>query len=351
MVRDAQFWLRIAVALFLCLVVYYVPWLVVPFVLALFLTLLLRPLVNGIMRGVGRLGWKWFPVDLAIIIAFLVFILVMVLIVNRIMVPFLTEFQLFLAQVPQMTDQAIAVAGSLQNQWMEWIPADVQVMIKDLAIKTGNYLVEIAKTGVFAVLQFTSTLVELIVVPIISFYMLKSGGKFKRVFVGLFPVRYQAHLTKVIEEMDFTLSAYVKGQLLMCCLIAILVFLGMWFFGVPYPLVIALLAGIVELVPIVGPIIGAIPAVLLGATVSFSLAVKVLIFYIVVQQFEGHLLMPNLMGNVINIHPVTIIAGVLIGSATLGVFGMMLAVPVLSVLKVCGRHLWYYNKYRDLAKI
>lgn len=349
-VKEAQFWLRILVAAFLCLIVYIVPWVIVPFLLAMFLTLLLRPVVRLIMSGTDKLGWKWFPIDIAIILSFILFIMVMVLLINIIVVPFIGEFQLFLVQLPDMVDQMTVLLVRFQREWLDFVPDDFQAMINDLAIKAGNYLVEAAKTGLFAIWNFTSTLVELIVVPIIAFYMLKTGMKFKQAFVSLFPTRYRNHLMKVIQEMDFTLSMYIRGQLLMCCLIAGMVFIGMWFLGVPYPLVIALLAGLVELIPIVGPIIGAIPAILLGGSVSFSLAVKVLIFYIIVQQAEGHLIMPNLMGNVIDIHPVTIIAGVLIGGALFGIFGMMLAVPVLSVLKVAGKHLWYYNKYRDLAK-
>ncbi len=349
--KDSQFWLRIAVVAFLCMIIYFVPWVVVPFILALFLTLLLRPVVAGIMTGADKLGWKWFPVDLAIVLSFLIFILVMVLLINSIVVPFLDQFQLFVSQLPEMTNQVTTMFANLQSQWLAFIPPDAKGVINDLAVKAGNYLVDVAKTGIFAIWSFASKLVELIVVPIIAFYMLKSGSRFKKAFAKLFPGRYQNHILTVIQEMDFMLSAYVRGQLLMCCLMAGMVFVGMWFMDVPYPLVIALLAGIVELVPIVGPIIGAIPAVLLGATVSFSLAVKVLVFYIIVQQMEGHLIMPNLMGNVIEIHPVTIIAGVLIGSASIGIFGMMLAVPVLSIFKVISKHMWYYNKYRELAKV
>lgn len=351
MKKASQFWLRIAVVAFLCLIVYFVPWVIVPFVLALFLALLLRPVVNTIMKLADRMKWRWLPIDGAIIVSFLIFIFAVVLIINSIVVPFIHEFQLFVVQLPAMTDQVMAVIDRIQSDWVSFVPDDAKTMLNDLAVKAGNYLVEVAKNGVFAIWSFTSTLIELIVVPIIAFYMLKAGGTFKRVFVGLFPESYRAHMMNVIEEMDYTLSAYIRGQLLMCCIIAAMVFVGMWALGVPYPLVIALLAGIVELIPIVGPIIGAIPALLLGASVSFSLAIKVLIFYVVVQQLEGHLIMPNLMGNVINIHPVTIIAGVLIGSALFGVFGMMMAVPLLSVLKVAGRHLWYYDKYKNLAQI
>ena len=82
----------------------------------------------------------------------------------------------------------------------------------------------------------------------------------------------------------------------MSCIIATLTFLGMWAMGVPYPMVIGLLAAITEWIPIVGPIVGAVPAILLSATVSLSLPIKVIIFYIVIQQIDSHLIMPQVMG-------------------------------------------------------
>ena len=333
--RDAQFWLRIVLVTAVALTVYYVPWIVVPFLIGLFLCLILRPLVDFQMKMAEKLRWRRFPIDIAIIIAFLVFIAVMTILARSIFVPFWHQFEGFVLQIPSLTSQLLETT---------------QEMINDSLVRAGNYLIDVAKNGIFAVIAFTGTLVELVVVPIITFYMLKAGSTFKRIFAGLFPMEYRQHIMDLVQETDHILSAYIRGQLILCVAIASMVFVGMWWLEVPYPLVIALLAGIVELVPIVGPIVGAIPALLLALTISGALAVKVLIFYIVVQQFDGHILMPKLMGNVIEIHPVAIIAGVLLGSAVLGVFGMMLAVPTLAVLKVITKHMWYYNKYREIAR-
>lgn len=99
-----------------------------------------------------------------------------------------------------------------------------------------------------------------------------------RSFIRLYPVEYRLQLDVLFNEIQRVLSCYIRGQLLMSCIIATLTFLGMWIMGVPYPMVIGLIAAITEWIPIVGPIVGAIPAVLLGATVDLSLAIKVIIF-------------------------------------------------------------------------
>lgn len=153
----------------------------------------------------------------------------------------------------------------------------------------------------------------------------------------------------LFNEIQHVLSSYIRGQLTMSCIIATLTFCGMWIMGVPYPMVIGLLAAVTEWIPIVGPIVGAIPAILLGATVSLPLAVKVLIFYIVIQQIDSHIIMPQVMGAVISLHPVVIIIALLIGGTLFGIAGMVLTVPVTAVLQILCRHLWFYNTYKTKA--
>ena len=178
---------------------------------------------------------------------------------------------------------------------------------------------------------------------------MKDGGRMVRSFVNIYPEHYRPQLAVVFDEIHTVLSRYIRGQLLMSCIIATLTFLGMWAMGVPYPMVIGLIAAITEWVPIVGPIVGAIPAILLGATVDLTLSVKVLVFYVIIQQIDSHLIMPQVMGAVISLHPVVIVIALLIGGTLFGVAGMILTVPVTAVLQILCKHLWFYNTYKEKA--
>ena len=153
---------------------------------------------------------------------------------------------------------------------------------------------------------------------------------------------------ELFKEIHFVLNAYIRGQLLLSTLMAVVVFIGMWTLNIPYPLVIGLLAGIVEMVPLIGPIIGAIPPVLLGLLQGTTVMLQVIFFYIIVQQVDGHFVMPKLMGSIINVHPVAIIAGVLIGGKIFGVLGMMIAVPLVAVLQILLKHMWFYDRYKKV---
>lgn len=170
---------------------------------------------------------------------------------------------------------------------------------------------------------------------------MKDGGHMVKIFVDIFPESYRSHLAGLFQEIQHVLSRYIRGQILMSGIIATLTFLGMWAMGVPYPMVIGLLAAITEWIPIVGPIVGAVPAILLSATVSLSLPLKVIIFYIVIQQIDSHLIMPQVMGAVISLHPVVIVIALLIGGTLFGVAGMILTVPVTAVLQILCKHLWF----------
>lgn len=226
------------------------------------------------------------------------------------------------------------------------LPPEAKALLARVLQDIGEYTLKIASFSLSAIFTFASTVVELIVVPFITFYMMKKGGYFVNAFIHIFPDRFHNHLEQLFREIHFVLNAYIRGQLLLSTLMAVVVFIGMWTLDIPYPLVIGLLAGIVEMIPLIGPIIGAIPPVLLGLLQGTAVMLQVIVFYVIVQQVDGHFVMPKLMGSIINVHPVAIIAGVLIGGKIFGVLGMMIAVPLVAVLQILLKHMWFYDRYK-----
>lgn len=347
--KDPEFWLRIAVVVFLTALVVIAPSILFPFGLSLILALLLHPLAETIQKTVEKLGWKRMPFDLSIILSFIVFLIVLSGVIIYIFVPFVNEFRQFIANIPSMVQDLQNTLPRLERFYsIDVMPPEIRRVAENLMAQIGNYTVRLAQFSLSAIFSFASTMIELIVVPFITFYMIKKGSVFCDVFISLFPERYHNHLYNLFTEIHFVLSAYVRGQLMLSTLMAAVIFLGMLFFNIPYPLVIALLAGVVEMIPVMGPIIGAVPPVLLALVQSTGLAVQVIVFYVFVQQLDGHLVMPKLMGHIIRIHPVAIIAAVLLGGHLYGVVGMMIAVPVLSVLQILLRHMWFYDRYRNM---
>ena len=125
-------------------------------------------------------------------------------------------------------------------------------IINDAFAKVSNYGIDGITNLLQSVFVIAGTVVEFFVVPIITFYFMKDGSRMVRTFVGIFPAGYRDHLASLFLEIQHVLSRYIRGQILMSCIIAVLTFIGMWVLGVPYPMVIALLAAITEWIPIVG---------------------------------------------------------------------------------------------------
>lgn len=348
--KESQFWLRVVLGVLaagLFLMVHAIYW---PVVISLILTFIMMPIRDVVLRVFLHLTKRHLPVDVAILVSFVVVIFILGTMTNIVLKPLLIQVNLLTENFNEIVGQMADLVFQLENEQTQlYIPEHVKTIINDAFVKASNYGVEGVSNLIRSVFYIAGTVVEFFVVPFITFYFMKDGSRLVQGFVRIFPDDYQGQLTTVFHEVQHVLSRYIRGQLLMSCIIATLTFCGMWALGVPYPMVIGVLAAITEWIPIIGPIVGAIPAILLGATVDLSLAVKVLIFYVIVQQIDSHLIMPQVMGAVISIHPVVIIIAILIGGTLFGVAGMILTVPLTAVLQIISKHLWFYNTYKEKA--
>ena len=130
------------------------------------------------------------------------------------------------------------------------------------------------------------------------------------------------------------MSAWLGGQLLLGGIIGLTSAVGLWLLGIPFFYVLALISGIGELIPVIGPILSAIPAIAVAATVSLNKVLLVIVFFVLQQQFENHVLVPKVMSRQVGVSAVTVIVALLIGAKLLGIVGAILAVPTAAILQV-----------------
>jgi predicted PurR-regulated permease PerM len=174
----------------------------------------------------------------------------------------------------------------------------------------------------------------LVTILILTFYMLVESDTIFRRFVRLFPVEQRLRVATVSSDISMKVSAWLGGQLLLGAIIGVTATVGLWLIGVPYYFVLGLIAGIGELIPMVGPLLSAIPAIVVALTVSPGLALATAVFFLAQQQFENHLLVPKLMERQVGVSAVTVIVALLIGGSLLGIVGALLAVPTAAALQV-----------------
>ena len=181
------------------------------------------------------------------------------------------------------------------------------------------------------------------VIPVLVFYYIKDLQLLKKFFAKFIPRKNRDRVGKMIHAIDEGLGGYIRGQLIVCLFVALATLLVFKWLDVPYALLLALLLGLTNLIPYFGPIIGAIPAVMIAYTTSGQLVFYVIIWILIIQIVEGNLLSPYIVGKSINIHPIAIIFVLLLGGELFGIAGMILAVPVLTILKVIVSHFPNFN--------
>jgi len=189
-------------------------------------------------------------------------------------------------------------------------------------------------TVVGAVWGFIGGIFGVVTILILSFYMLSESRQIVRAFVRIFPRAERSRVQDACHRVTTKVSAWLGGQLLLAGIIGTSAAIGLWLLGVPYFYVLALIAAIGEMIPVVGPFLSAIPAVVVALSVSPGLALAVAGFFFMQQQLENHILVPRVMSRQVGVSPVIVIVALLIGGSLLGIVGAILAVPTAAILQV-----------------
>jgi predicted PurR-regulated permease PerM len=245
-----------------------------------------------------------------------------------------------LVLVPPLAEQAqelwTALPGMIQRgqQWL----MERGLLGRQLTIREAVEQTPVNTDAVGAVFSAIGAVLGgvlgVLTVLIVTFYLLVDAHNILRTFLRLFAPSDRPRVHEACRRVATKVSAWLGGQLLLAAIIGSTAALGLWLMGVPYFYVLALVAGVGEMIPVVGPLLAAIPAILVALTVSPALALGVAIFYVVQQQFENHILVPKVMERQVGVSATIVIVALLLGASLLGVVGAILAVPTAAILQV-----------------
>jgi predicted PurR-regulated permease PerM len=249
-------------------------------------------------------------------------------------------------QVGDMISRAPTYSQSLltwEHGWSKYyermrMPPELRQAIDQAVLEAGNAAFESARGLVLKGVNAVSDLPWLILIPILAFFFLKDAKTIRRTIVIALPHRVQLRGHRLFEEMNATLAAYVRAQLLACVVVGVLCGLGFAVLGIPYPVLLGVLAAILEFIPLVGPFLLASLAALVGALHAPVLALWAFAFLGTLRVVEDYVIYPRLIRRGISLHPLAVIVAVLAGAGLAGVAGMFLAVPVVAVASVAFRH-------------
>ncbi len=308
-----------------------------PLVLAGAVLYLLSPLVDRLQQ------WR---IHRAIgsCLAYLLFAGLLVL-VGFIVVPVISDqFAEFADRLPEITDDvsvflvdlgdrlgfSLGEAAPLDNvqQWL------ADFFDQDRVEQMLGQLGEFARTGF-------EVMVVLALGPVLAFYILVDLPGFQERARRLIPDRARAEVLHVVSQLGRVVGGFVRGQLLVAVIVGVLSSLGLWLLKVPFWLIIGMVAGLLNIVPFIGPLVGGFLAALVSVVfVDFTTALWSVVMFTAVQQFDNHVVSPNILKSRVQLNPVFILLALLLGGSIGGFFGLLIAVPTVASVRVVLGHLW-----------
>jgi len=342
----------ILLILLILLVASKVPWLATPFILVgqivgLPIILagvgyyLLNPVVDRLeRRGIAR---TWSILGLFVVVAALLVwgVVSVIPLIQRQTTTFLTEWPQYWRQVTQtlnhwLNDERL---GSLRGQLDQF-----NQQLSDQSSQTVSNLAKNTWSSVGGVVsRIASIVVAIVTAPFILFYLLRDGHQLPTYLSRLLPVAKRRSAMNLLVEMNRQVSNYVRGQLVVAFIVAVLFYVGFLIAGLKFALLLGIVAGVLNLVPYLGSFLAMVPAVVVAVMVSPWMLVKVLIVFVIEQTLEGRVISPLVLGSSLKIHPLTIIFVLLIAGKAFGVAGVILGIPGYAVIRVVVTQLfqWY----------
>ncbi|WP_338216176.1 AI-2E family transporter [Lacticaseibacillus salsurivasis] len=303
--------------------------LLIPFLVAGFLFYLFNPLINLMTKAhIPRAG--------AITFVFLVVIGLIGLLIATIIPNLIDQITQLVTGLPALLKNLRTELSELSRyRWYQQF--GVAKLIAKLKVEPATILPKILggfTSGVPSLIgSVAGTVISVITIPVLLFYMLKDGERLVPAVQRVFPDKYQTEISTVFTRMSSTLSHYIAGQAIECLFVGTFTFIGYLIIGMPYAFLLGFIAGVVTIIPYLGPYIGIAPALMVALTQGWGKVVLVIVVVLIVQQTDGNLIYPNVIGRSLDIYPLTIIVLLLVAGNLWGILGTILAVPAYAVGK------------------
>ena len=299
---------------------------ITPIIVAYVFYYMLNPLVNLFEKRMSRF--------IASLLAIFVGIITILIVIVGVVPIIVEQTQNLITALPRYIE---VVKGYLEEYSDNaYVQVVVEYVNNNLNVsKISEKLVSIATSGAQGVVSsISSTASVLVTMPFVLFFLLKDASHFNKFVISLLPKKLEKPVAETIDEIDDKVGSYIQGQMLVSLCIGIMLFIGYNIIGLHYAFSLATIAAFLSIVPYLGPVIAITPAMLVAASTSWVMVVKMLVVWGIVQFLEGNIISPNIMGRSMNMHPLTVIFVILIGVNIAGVVGAIIGIPVYSILKV-----------------
>jgi len=327
-------------------------------VLSIFFCYLIAPIVQIVEQPLYIFGREFrTPRSVAILVVYVLIAVVFVAVVQLIWQPLSDQLTALAQNLPGYAKSAEASVNKIfndANSWMRHVRLPVQwrESIFTRAGEIANSLAVWLTESAAAALTYFKYLTWPILIPILSFFLLKDANLFEKNLVALLPnERLQKRAHWLLMDVSSTLAAYIRAQITACLVVGSVMMLGLSLIGAPYPIVLGAVGGLLEFFPLIGPLIAAISVVLLTLTISVKTALVVALFLSVLRLAQDYLIYPRIVGRGIRMHPLVVIIAILAGAEIAGLIGVFLSIPIVGLVIVFYNHYLAYRGIQNLRVV
>jgi len=287
------------------------------------------------------------PRSTAVLVIFLIIFGGLALLAVGLLPSVITELQVLMEEVPAYTLRLQEFLEQVHRDYHRFnLPEGLRVVIDESVEGLEEALLGLFENLLVGIPGFFKRFIILLLLPILVYYFLRDFDSFRQGVKEGIPAAYRRRATLLAREMDRTLGAYLRGILLISALVGFLSYLGLLILRVDFALLLAIIIGATNLIPFFGPIIGAVPAVIVALLASPLLALKVVALVFVIQQVESQILSPPILGRRLGLHPLVILLALILGGRLFGLPGLLVAVPLAACVKISLGHL---SRWREAS--
>lgn len=292
---------------------------------------------------------KGFRRIVSVIIVYLILALLIFILMSFVIPNLTNEFNKFVKNFPVLSQKILKMLNNFNDRLKPRLPANARDIvprtIQKITAEMETYVYEGAQYTLLIVQKVLSATLAFMVIPLFTFYILIDVEWFKKTFKKLIPRRRKKEIMGLMSRIDDMLGRFIRGQIIVSLFIAFAITIALVILDIDYAFLIGLLSGIVNFIPYLGVIIGLVPAIALALIYKgFWWAVLVAGVLVAIQQLEGQVISPAIMGEAVGLPPLVIILAIIIGGQLMGFLGMLIAIPTVAILKVV---LDYYTVNRD----
>lgn len=305
-----------------------------PFLIGAVIAYILNPLVDSLeRRGAPRVA------GIVIVYAFVSIIFTLI---SVYLIPITTrQLERMSEDFPtQIRSLELLVTDLYARYHTVPLPESVRESLDSIVQQWEGFLASTVSRAIDATVGLLHQLPNLVLAPVLAFYFSRDKDEIRRKVISWIPAKSREEVSNLLGEIDAVVGGFVRGQLLVAMVMVALISIGLWLTGIEFWFPIGVAAGILDVIPYFGPLLGAIPALVIAVLKSPLRAVYVVIVFAVANQIESAVLTPRIVSGYVGLHPLVVIFALMLGARMFGLLGMMVAVPVAGMIRVIARYAW-----------